>query len=165
MAILKNIEIHWPQLDKPESKYNPQNPRWTMQCRTYDKALSKQVKAMGVKVEAEELPDGTEYWRFSLGKNTVSKTTGNKNPPVEVLDGNLQPIPSKSIGNGSIANVRVLEWEDKNKAGVSAGAILMAVQITKLIPYVAKGIDKESFEVTETEIVYEEMPDIDGDVF
>jgi hypothetical protein len=166
MALIKNVEIHFPQLDpkRPNKKFADEThpPAWTMQIRTKSKEQKLEWESKGISVKAQmDENDVLDYWRASLKKN-VTNTDGEPNKPVNIVDGGLNTIDPNIIGNGSVANIRFItfEYADKKTKKTSLGCILMTMQITKLKKYTVKHDD--DFEVTDMEI--EEAGD-DGEEF
>ena len=138
MAILKNVEIWHPRLDprRPNDRFNKLNPTWEVQMRTTEKSVKKEWEEMGLFVKAIVPDEGKPYWRVNLKKKT-GKTDGTKSKPVKVIDGKMNELDPNTIGNGSIANVRVLQRE-YTRPGTEEQAIattLMGVQVTRLVPY------------------------------
>ena len=88
------------------------------------------------------------YWRVNLKKKSI-KSDGEPMPPVEIVDGNMDEVDGRTIGNGSIANVRVFQYDYENDEGEKGlASMLMAVQLTKHIVYTPK--PRESFGETTT---------------
>ena len=155
---------------------DPNNPRWEVQLRTHDKDQFAAWKAEGLKPKLLVHPEGHEEegqaiidekgrktWKFNVGKNAfkrgLSKDTPlaqrTPNDPVEVVDGKMRAIDPDTIGNGSVANVRVFirEYTD-NKTGKPAKAgTLMGLQLVKYIVY--KPSAREEFDAEDTEVIDE----------
>jgi hypothetical protein len=180
MAILKNCEIWFAKLNpsRPNSRMDPENPRWEVQLRTHDKDQFAAWKAEGLKPKLLVHPEGHEEegqaiidekgqktWRLNLGKNAfkrgLSKDTPlaqrKPNDPVEVVDGKMRAIDPDTIGNGSIANVRVFirEYTDNKTGKLAKAGTLMGLQLTKYIVY--KQTAREEFDAEETEVI--DLPD------
>lgn len=150
MAILKNVELFYPRLDpkKPNAKFNKDQPTWEVQLRTRDKKVKAEWAKLNLKPKTVEDDDGV-FYSVSLRKKSKKKD-GTPNQPVNVVDGGLNQINPMSIGNGSVGNVRIFQYEYGDEGKIAS--MLMAIQITKLNEYVPKGGDDE-FEMTETTIV------------
>ena len=167
MPILQNVEIHYIHLDpkRPNATFNKANPTWEIQIRTRDKAQKKEWEAMGIRVKIEEPDDAPLFYKANLNKKsfTQQKSEANPNPemadPVTVVDGKRNPIDPNTIGNGSIANIRVFQRDHYSDPDKKV-CILMGVQVTKLVKYVPKprGFDDE-FGETETVVVETEAPE------
>jgi hypothetical protein len=158
MAILKNVELFYPRLDpkKPNARFNKEQPTWEVQIRTRDKKVKNEWAALNLKPKTVEDDDGKVFYSVTLRKKSKKKD-GEVNQPVKVIDGGLNDINPMSIGNGSIGNVRIFQYEYGDEKKIAS--MLMAVQITKLNEYIPKASDDE-FEMTETEIV--RVADADG---
>jgi hypothetical protein len=158
MAILKNVELFYPRLDpkKPNARFNKEQPTWEVQIRTRDKKVKNEWAALNLKPKTVEDDDGKVFYSVTLRKKSKKKD-GEVNQPVKVIDGGLNDINPMSIGNGSIGNVRIFQYEYGDEKKIAS--MLMAVQITKLNEYIPKASDDE-FEMTETEIV--RVADTDG---
>lgn len=163
MSILENCELHYCKLDpeRPSSQLNKKNPTWELQIRTTDKSQVDEWRAHGITVKAvrkdndEEGP--IEYWRANLRKRSI-KADGSDAPPPEVVDGDLNAIDPNTIGNGSIGNIRIYNYDYRDKETGQSGtaAILMGVQLTTHIVYTPKERDDDGFTKTETRVVKDE---------
>lgn len=158
MAIVENTEIWYPKLDpkRPNGRYNKENPTWELQIRTEDKDVKKAWEALGLRVKPI-IPDeegAKPYYRVNLRKSSFKKS-GEAAQPVEVVDGNLEPIDPRIIGNGSIGNVRIFQYEyPASGGGTLKASVLMKVQITKLIKYTPTAQEeREDFAQTDYEVV------------
>lgn len=173
MAILNNVSIFYLKADptKPSSKVTPDNPRWEMQARTTDKAQKKEWEALGIKVKVVDPDEGELYYKTTFTKNAFKKVKKDgvevleSTKPVEIVDGELNPIDPNTIGNGSVGNVRLFlsdysfEKEGKTFSGVKA--TLMGIQITTHKVYTPK--PQESFGATGKTERIEEKKDEDAD--
>jgi hypothetical protein len=166
MAILNNCEIHFAKLDpaRPSSKLNKKNPTWELQMRTTDKEQKAEWAAHGIKVTAvrEDEEGPILYWRANLRKKSI-KADGDKADAPKVVDGKLQPVDPNTIGNGSIGNIRIFQYDYKDKeTGVSGKAsVLMGLQLTTHILYTPKpGVNNDDdFGETETTVVANSQED------
>jgi hypothetical protein len=150
MAKLYDVEIYFAKLGKPNGKFNKENPTWELQIRTTDKEKKKEWEAIGLTVKAIVPDDGDTYFRANLKKKSI-KSDGTPNEPVKLIDGKLRPIDPNTIGNGSIGNIRVFEYEYKDPMGATKkGFTLMTVQLTKHIVYTPR-ISEDDFGETEYE--------------
>lgn len=154
MAILKSCEIFFVKLNpkRPNSRFNKKNPTWELQIRTESKEKKKEWEALGLSVKAVIPDDDSKpYYRVNLRKKTI-KADGEKASPVKVVNGALEEIDPDTIGNGSVAHIRIYQYEypDEN-GGKGIASVLMGVQVVKHIRYVPKHND--DFEMTETETV------------
>lgn len=167
MPILKNCEIYFPKLvpARPNKRYNKENPTWETQIRTTSKDTKKQWEALGLQVRAV-IPDedgAQPYYRANLRRRTI-KADGTPSDPVEVLNGKLEPLDPATIGNGTVANVRVFQYPYGDEGKVAN--VLMAVQVTKHVVYTppaGAGNYDESFEECETEVIESQEDAQEGD--
>jgi len=152
--ILNNVELHWAKLDPkyPNKTFN-KDGKWEVQIRTRNKAQAKEWKEANLKVTPVEDEDGV-YYKAMLGKS-VKKKDGENNAPVKVVNGSLEDINPTHIGNGSIGNVRLFQYEYTSGEGkarkTGIASMLMAIQVTTLNEYIPKPRDDE-FEMTETKV-------------
>jgi hypothetical protein len=170
MAFLNNVPIYFVKCDpkRPNAYYNKENPTWEVQIRTESRAQAKEWEALNIPVKAV-IPDeegAKPYWKAVLRKKSIKKDTGEKTNPPEVMDGNLNPVDPNTIGNGSIANIRIFQYDypkgDSGTMGVAT--VLMAIQLVRHQLYTAP--PRETFSQTQTEIIAEQpkaMPEDGGD--
>lgn len=179
MAIIKNAEMWFAKLDPkyPNARINKTNPTWELQLRTADVEQKKEWEALGFKPklivgkegsENEGEPilnkDGKKQWRINLKKKSLKQDKKTKEmldaDPVKVVNGHLEEIDPTTIGNGSIGNIRIFQYEYENAEGKNAlAAVLMGVQVKKHIVYTPKPRE-DDFEMEETETI---VPDDDDD--
>jgi hypothetical protein len=148
--ILKNVELHWVKLDpkRPNTTFD-KDGKWEVQIRTRNKAQAKEWKDANIKVTPVEDEDGV-YYRAML-KKSAKKRDGEPNAPVKVVSGSLEDIDPNKIGNGSIGNVRLFQYEYEVGPKKGIASMLMAVQITTLNEYVPKQ-SNDDFEMVETKV-------------
>lgn len=167
MAILKNAEMWFAKLDPkhPNARMNKQNPTWELQLRTSNVEQKKEWENLGFKPklivgkEGEEnegepilTPEGKKQWRINLKKKSLNKD-GEPAAPVKVVNGHLEEIEPNTLGNGSIGNVRIYQYEYTKADGTQAlAAVLMGIQVTRHVVYTPKPRE-DDFEMTETETV------------
>lgn len=153
MAIIKDCEIWFAKLDpkRPNAKYNKENPTWECQIRTTSKEVKKLWESLNLSVKAVVPDEGAPYFRVNLRKKSV-KEDKEKASPVKVVNGALEDIDPNTLGNGSIGNIRIFQYEYPKNGGKERGiaSVLMGIQVTKHIVYKAKPRD-DDFEMTETE--------------
>ena len=164
MAILRNCEIWFPKLDpeRPNARHNKDNPTWELQMRTTDKDQKKEWNDHGIKTTAvREDKDDEEspvlYYRANVRRKTI-KANGDKSDPVSVINGKMEAVDPTTIGNGSIANLRIFnyDWTNEEKQQSGTAAVLMGVQLLKQIPYEPAPRDEddefteEDFELVDT---------------
>jgi len=178
MAILKNVELWWAKIDPkaPVKNQDADKPDyWDVQVRTTDKAyatamikenikfkpLKRIVKddngnamenELGEKVrEVVKDENGKPYFFVNLRKK-VTKVDGSAQQPVQLVAGDLSAINPKEMGNATIGNVRVFQYEYTYQGKKGIANMLMAIQVTKLIKYEPKS-QEDAFEITEMEVV------------
>ena len=170
MALLKNCEVHYVRCDpkRPNGSFNPKNPTWECQIRTADLEQKKEWESLGMRpklligkegAENEGEPilnaAGKKQWRVNLKKKSITKD-GEKASVPAVVSGGLEPIDPNTVGNGSIAHVRIYQYTFTDKAGVAQKvAVLMGLQMKKHLFFTPISHD-DDFEPEESEMV---MPD------
>lgn len=163
MAIIKNCPIYYVRCDPkhPNASYSKTNPTWEVQLRTSDPAQKEEwiaanlnVRLMKYKDDAKDadgediggMPilddNGKRQWRVNLKKRSKAKD-GSPAAPVKVVAGSLEDMNPNTVGNGSIANVRVFQYTfpDKVDGTTKTASILMAIQLRKHVVYVPKSHD------------------------
>jgi len=161
--IIKNCEIWYAKLDpkRPAKKFNPKAPTWEVQIRTKDKTVKKAWDEMKLNVKPVMSPDETSvlYWRVNLKKKSV-KDDGTATAPVQVVDGKGGDLDPNTIGNESIANIRVFQYDYVYEGKKGIASMLMGVQVVRHKVYTPKGI--EDFDEAEYERI-EPEPELEGD--
>jgi hypothetical protein len=160
MALLKNCEIYYLKADpkRPNAAFNKENPTWEVQIRTSNPEQKAEWESLGLKPklivgkegepnegEAVLTADGKRQWRVNLKKKSITK---KKEPaePVKVVDGNLDPIDPNTVGHGSIAHVRIYQYDFTDSKGKPAQvAVLMGIQLKRHLVHAAKDYD-DAFE-------------------
>lgn len=185
MAIIKNVALYHPKLDpkRPNASFNKNNPTWELQIRTSDPAQKAEWEAINLKpklmVYKEGAKDaagedvagmpildvnGKKQWRVNLKKKSLKKD-GEKSDPVDVVAHDLKPVDPNTIGNGSIAHIRLYQYEyvnDKPGAASKTGvaSVIMGIQLKKHIVYTPKPF--EGFDMEDGETVIPDDDDEDG---
>ena len=140
MPIIRDCELHFAKLDpkRPNNKFNKTNPTWEVQIRTTDKAVKKLWEELELPVKAVVPDEGAPYFRVNLRKKSI-KEDGEAASPIKVVNGKLEDMDPTSIGNGSIGNVRIFQYEyPKKDGGNGSASVLMGIQVTKHIVYTPK---------------------------
>ena len=168
MPIVKDCELWFCKLDpkRPNNKFSKQNPTWEVQIRTTDKAVKKTWEELQLPVKAVVPDEGAPYFRVNLRKKSI-KEDGEAASPIRVVNGKLEDIDGNTIGNGSIGNVRLFQYEyPKKDGGKGVASVLMGVQVTKHLVYKPKPRNDE-FGETDTEVIEPDGDDddTDNDVF
>ena len=138
-VIIRNVELNFVHLQREHSPFG--QPIWDTQVVTSDMDTVKQLMDAGVKMKKQD--DGT--FKANVKRNVMNRK-GEKNTPVTIVDSNKQPIPEgTTVGNGTIANLKLFsyDWSVGGKSGTSA--MLSAVQVMKLVEY--NGGDTTDFDV------------------
>jgi hypothetical protein len=151
--ILKNVELHWVKLNpnRPNKTFNTDGV-WEVQIRTRDKKQAQEWKEAHLNVSTETDENDKPYYKAML-KKQCKKKDGSDQLPVKVVNGSLEDINPDHIGNGSIANVRLFQYDyevgvgKQKKKGIAS--MLMAVQVTTLNEYIPKARE-DDFEMTDT---------------
>jgi hypothetical protein len=157
MTILKNCEInflkaHPTKLPKPYKA--GEESKWSVMLKTTDKATRDYWKGLSLKVNAVVPDEGDPYFTTNIYKNCTKKD-GTPAAPVDVEDGDGNPIDPMRISNGSIANVRIFQWEN------GAGKISTQLQALQIVTWIVReASERESFERAETKVI---TPTPEGD--
>ncbi len=152
MAILKNVELYFAKLNpaKPNDRFDKENPTWEVQVRTRDKAQAKEWKDLSINVKPDEDDQGI-FYKATLKKRS-KKRSGEDQNPVSLVAGDLSAIDPDKLGNGSIGNVRIYQY-DYNIAGREGiASMLMAVQVTTYKEYEPKPRE-DDFEMVDMKVV------------
>jgi hypothetical protein len=150
--ILNNCAIFYAHLDpnRPNTKFSKKSPTWDIQIRTTSKEQRKEWIAAGLRVK-DVIPDGDEppYFSATLRKKCVKADLSPGEPP-ELVDAELNPIDPRTIGNGSIGNVRIFQYEfsgtnEQTGEPISGlASVLMGVQLIEHVVYTPKPRDESN---------------------
>jgi len=154
MPILNNVELHHAYLDpkRPNNRFDKVKPTWEVQVRTTDKAVKKIWEELGIPVKAIVPDEGETFFRANLRKKSV-KADGTAGEAPELVDGKGNPVDPKTVGNGSIGNVRIFQYQGTKPDGsATTVSVLMGVQLVKHIVYKPKARD-DGFSEIETEVI------------
>ena len=147
--IIRNAELFFAKLDKPNATFNKDNPTWEVQIRTRSKAQAKEWKEMNLRVQPKEDDEGI-FYAANLKKKS-KKRDGTDMAPVNVVAGDLSPIDPATIGNGSVGNLSVYQYEYNVNGSQGIASMLMGLQITTLNEYTprpkAGGFEMTDFKV------------------
>jgi len=135
MAVLKNVELWFCKLNPkyPNDHFDKENPTWEVQIRTRDKKQAKEWKDLKLGVKPAEDDDGV-FYKVNLKKRSKKKD-GEPQNPVKVVSGSLEDLDPAIIGNGSIGNVRIFQYDYNVGGREGVASMLMAVQVTTLNEY------------------------------
>lgn len=163
--IFKNLELYYikctPQY--PNSKFDPDKPVWEVQVRTRDRETKRALEEADIRVTSVVPDDPAEapYFR-AMFRKSIKKKDGSPASPVEVVNGEKEPLDPATVGNGSVGNVRVFQYPFPKKGGGEGRAtVLMGVQITKHLVY-ERSTRREDFETTTTATVRPPSKDATG---
>jgi len=147
-VILSNVELFFAKLDpaNPNSRFDKENPTWEVQIRTKEKAVAKGWKEQNLRVTPDENDDGV-FYRANLKKKS-KKRDGTDMAPVNVVAGDLSPVDPATIGNGSVANLSVFQYDYTMNGKDGVASMLMGVQVTTLNEYKPRP-NQGGFEPTE----------------
>jgi len=171
--ILSNVELYFAKLDpaNPNSRFDKDNPTWEVQIRTKDKAVAKEWKDNNLRVTPDENDEGV-FYRANLKKKS-KKRDGSDMAPVNVVAGDLSPVNPSTIGNGSIANLSIFQYDYKVSGKEGIASMLMGVQITTLNEYTPRpkegGFAPTEFKVNkladnqevDTDMISDEIDELD----
>jgi hypothetical protein len=182
MAILRNCLINWVKLDpkKPTKNYKEDGFQWELQVVVTDPAqlqefkdLKIAIKLLREKTESEDeigepiLNEAGEKQYVSSLRKASTKSDGTPADPVTVVDGNRKDVDPTTIGNGSIANLKIFQVEYEKKK-VKRGedpkgmfTMLTGIQLIKHIVYTPTG--GEDFDICTTERIVNIPKDTEGD--
>ena len=129
-VVIKNAQIWWTKLDKPVDPFGA-GPAYEVQVRTSDEAQATEWKGMGLNVKKMD-----DYFKVSLKRKATNKNgTENKAPDIYINDIPATDAEKRSIGNGSIANIRCFQY-DYSVGGRSGTATQFnAIKVTELKSY------------------------------
>lgn len=148
-VILSNVQLFWAKLDKPVEPFG--TPQYELQVQV-PKKREKELSVYG-KTKAGE--NGMVAINF---KKKAFKADGTPAAKVNVVDSKKEPMDSKSIGNGSTGNVKLMlrPYEIKGPTGKvtksGTSVALSAVQVTKLVKYEPKSDNFVDFDVEGSDV-------------
>ena len=133
--ILNNMELSWARLTDPVDNYAKDGKIWSVNAITRDKDQAKKMKEAGMNVKTDDDDKGI-FYMVRLQKKVRDENT--KAPKVVGRD-LLDFEQAGSIGNGTVANVKVdsWNWEFNGKSGTSFG--LAVVQVVDFVEYKSSG--------------------------
>lgn len=170
MAIIKNVELHWTKIDpKRPTVINERDDGekvtgWEVEGRTTDKAQAqawkKTVGSKSVKAIREDKDDEESailYWRMKLRKKQFNAAGEEKDAPEVVRGDTLEDMDPNIIGNGSVADLRIFQYEYSFKQGgqmvEGLASVLMGIKVKKLVKYTPKPKEEWDEDDNEFEVV------------
>jgi hypothetical protein len=163
--ILKRVKVYFCKLDpdRPDL-YDPKKPAWSLQIRTESKAQKKEWADANLNVKPVDPDEGPMYYRVSLKKRTTKKD-GSNSLPVEVTAGNGLKIDPNTIGNGSVCNLRLWQYEYPASEENPKGGIATQLQGVQVVKHLIYKSTREDFEEDEYEAVQPEGGDDPDEAF
>lgn len=152
MAMLKNVELFFAKLNpsKPNARFDKENPTWEVQIRTRDKAQAKSWKDMSLNVKTDD-DDGGIFYKATLKKKS-KKRDGTPQKPVDLVGGDLSQLDPDKLGNGSVGNVRIYQYDYDVAGKKGVATMLMGIQVTKYKEYEPKPRE-DDFEMMDMEVI------------
>lgn len=141
-AIIKDVQLWWAKLGKPVEPFG--TSQWELQIR-FPKKRVKEMEQFGKVKETDE----AGIYSINLKKKAELKD-GSPAKPVKLVDRKGEDVDPKTLGNGSVGNVKVMlkDYQIKGPKGnvtkEGTQVMLIAVQVTKHVVYVPK--DKNDFD-------------------
>jgi hypothetical protein len=159
--VLKNVEIWYTKVNKPSS-YKGGPAKWELQMRTTDQAQADDWEERGftvkpLKKDKKTVKDekGNTVYRANISRK-VLKGDGSQREPVVVVDGNMDPVDPRTIGNGSVANIQYTPWSLERDGEEISGRILEKIQLIKHVVYTPRdpeNSEDEELPMLETEVI------------
>ena len=136
--VIRNAELFWAKLDpaSPVNPFNAPQPHWEVQIRTRSKDEAKTWKENELNVTPKEDDDGL-YYQVNL-KAKAAMRDGTPRKPPAIVDGQLMPLDGTIIGNGSIGNVQIDQYEYTMNGKTGTGSSIKGIQVTRLVEYKSK---------------------------
>lgn len=133
--MIKNVELNWAKLNKPVNPFGTE--QWELQVATKDKKVAKELSQNYLNVKEK---DGV--YTVSL-KRKAMKSDGTANTPPRVVDGNRQELNMEDvmIGNGSVGNVIIYQYNYDVAGRKGVGCSLSAIQVVELKQYTGTDFD------------------------
>lgn len=132
---LENVEIFYAKLSKPSNKFNKDNPSWEVQARTSDLDTAKKWKALGIGVKKAKDDDGNTYYLYNFKKKSKTKDGEDAAPP-RIVDEDVKPFGNVNIiGNGSVANLKIVLFPTAFNGKNITGVRFLAIQVIRLEVY------------------------------
>jgi len=128
---LKNVEIIYPYLFQPDTKYTPM---WKCTVILPD-ALAQQMAAKGFNVKEKDFGSGPVQYIVAKRKTHTAQNKALFPPKIYEADGKTYWDESVAIGNGTKVNLQVAAKYVTVSGKESLPLYLNAVQIVKHVPY------------------------------
>ena len=133
--IIFNAELHWVKLgDKVDMGFDGNSPSWIVEMRTRDKEEGASWKAQNLNVKTKDDNDGI-FWSASVKKPTTAKNGKEQTSPPVVGKDKFPFENVEGIGNGTIANVKIHQFDYDYNGKKGVGSRLEAIQVVDLVEY------------------------------
>ncbi len=133
--IISNVELHWNKLGtKIDQGFDGNSPAWTTEMRTRDKDQSENWKAAGLNVKTKDDEDGL-FWACTVKKPTHTKDGRPQVAPPVVGKDKMPFADPDSIGNGTVANIKIHTFDYNYNGREGVGFRLDAIQIIDLVEF------------------------------
>jgi hypothetical protein len=156
--LIKNAQLWYVKMDpkKPNAMFDKENPTWEIQMRTDSKKEAAEWKAANLKVKAEIPEEGKPYWKCNVKRKSF-KSNGDPIEAPKLVNGKLSDIDPNTVGNGSIGDVQIFQYEydmigKEGKRVKGIASMLKGVMLKKHIVYVPQP-HEDDFELSDTEVV------------
>jgi len=166
--ILKDVTVNYVRVDpaRPDMNFNKERGgQWSFQIFTRKKEQAKEWREANIDVKMDEDDEGA-YYKATLSKPVLKADKLTKSEPIEVVNGDLVAIDPNSIGNGTVCNIRVYQYEYTHEGLKNIKTLPQALQVLKHIVNTWKPGPREGFEPAVTETIEpKELPDNDAEDF
>ena len=163
MTMLNDCPLFYVKMNpaRPNTRF-PGTPSWEVQLRTTVVAQKREWEAQGIKVRAVVPNDDPAQLYYACNiRRKIKKVDGTPATPPTCVNGQLEAIDPDTVGNESIGNVRIFQYDypagtDSDGKATPAGkaTILMGVQVTTHRMYTAKP-KQDEFKTTATHVIPE----------
>ena len=129
--LIANVELNWARLSTPVSPFG--TAQYELQIATTDEAVAAEWKENHLSVKTKD------------GKHTVSlkrkatKADGSDMGAPRVVDASKAPVDASKLGNGSVGNVIVRQYNYDTMGRSGVATMLEAVQVTDYVEFTATG--------------------------
>jgi len=132
MPVLKNCEMWYVKCnpEKPDTRFRP---RWAVQIRTTSREQKKEWESFGIKVTTKDPDEGPMYYQATIGRGVFKADGVTKRKAVEVVDAEMNPFNPDTIGNGSIGNVSVFQYNSVYEGKSRTANMLSGIQVLTVI--------------------------------
>lgn len=161
MSVLKNVEVRWASVLKPNTKYTP---RWEVELvmtAAQKEELNNEAKKVwpkGAKITQEG-----DSFIYRVARKTVKKD-GSANPaPLVCGPKGKDDLFTQNIGNGSICNIQYGFAVYDNAFGKGLVSDLKGVQVMHHVPYGVQ--DGDEFEAVEDNSPKSDTEEFDDEDF